>query len=77
MAFKMPWGREETAERLARALMSTGDSYRRGCMSRLTYRSHMASLWGQARVHGVMAEVEAQVDPALVGLRPLGEQRIA
>lgn len=68
--------RQEQAERFARALQSTSDRYYRGCLSKATWKSHMASLWGQVRAAGLYDNVLELVDPALVGLRPTGEQRI-
>lgn len=78
MAGKWEWAisREEKITRFANALVSTSDSYHKGFMSKPTWKSHMESLWGQITALGLRENVEALVDPALVGLRPPSEQRI-
>lgn len=73
---ELDFTREEHIVRFVRALTNTSTSYRKGCMSKATWKDHMESLWGSARAKGVLNEVIEQVDPALVGLRPLSEQRI-
>jgi hypothetical protein len=68
--------RQERVERFAVALRSTSARYLAGCMSKPTWKSHMGSLWGQVESAGLREQVESMVDPAMVGLRPFGEQRL-
>lgn len=67
--------RDEQIRRFAVALTDTSTRYRGGFMSHPTWKSHMASLWGQVMAAGLRADVMDQVDPALVGVRPVWEQR--
>ncbi len=50
-------------EMFARALIDTSDRYTRGMMSRATFKSHMASLWGRIEHGGLKERVIALVDP--------------
>lgn len=52
----------EMARRFARAITSTRERHERLCMSRDTYRSHTASLWGQVAAAGLTDAVKIIIE---------------
>lgn len=51
-----------TARQLARAITSTFESYRRGCMSRATWQKHALALWDRAAALGVEKKVRKLIE---------------
>lgn len=54
---------ETRAHKYARAITDTHTRYRRGMMSRPTWKKHMESLWGTVTHKGLTAEVMGLLEP--------------
>jgi hypothetical protein len=52
----------EHARRLARAIASTTERYRAGCIARRTLETHVRHLWAIAKTQGLEADVSRHLE---------------